>query len=144
MKRLYLVRVVPPARPAGSPPKVVSLAARRKARPSGSIHRRGRRGRLTGRLGRSPADVAQLADAPASEAGGNAHEGSTPSVRIILCLRSSAEEQRASTPGAEVRPLSEACTRHRGRAARRAAANRETAVRVRPVSLTNDNGRRSE
>jgi hypothetical protein len=32
MKRLYLVRVVPPARPVESPPKVVSLAARRKAR----------------------------------------------------------------------------------------------------------------
>jgi hypothetical protein len=32
MKRLYLVRVVPPVRPVESPPKVVSLAARRKAR----------------------------------------------------------------------------------------------------------------
>ena len=32
MKRLYLVRVVPPARPVEPPPKVVSLAARRKAR----------------------------------------------------------------------------------------------------------------
>ncbi len=32
MKRLYVVRVVPPARPVPGPSKVVSLAARRKAR----------------------------------------------------------------------------------------------------------------
>jgi hypothetical protein len=32
MKRLYVVRVLPPAPPAESPPKVVSLASRRQAR----------------------------------------------------------------------------------------------------------------
>ena len=32
MKRLYVVRVTPPARPVESPPKVVSLVSRRKAR----------------------------------------------------------------------------------------------------------------
>jgi hypothetical protein len=32
MKRLYVVRVVPPARPAVPPAKVVLLASRRKAR----------------------------------------------------------------------------------------------------------------
>jgi hypothetical protein len=32
MKRLYVVRVVPSARPAASPAKVVSLASRRQAR----------------------------------------------------------------------------------------------------------------
>ena len=32
MKRLYIVRVAPPARPVECPPKVVSLASRRQAR----------------------------------------------------------------------------------------------------------------
>ena len=103
-------------------------------------------------------------------------EGSNPSARMT-CLRSSAEERRASNPGAEVRSLSEAAagrsrarsrssasatavgvvapakeadsswvqlppgpSRHRGRAVRHAAATRDTAVRVRPVSL-DDNER---
>ena len=32
MRRLYVVRVLPPARPAVSPAKVVTLTSRRKAR----------------------------------------------------------------------------------------------------------------
>jgi hypothetical protein len=32
MKRLYVVRVVPPARPVAPPAKVIALASRRQAR----------------------------------------------------------------------------------------------------------------
>src|SRR4029453_3829893 len=58
---------------------------------------------------------------------------------------SAESEQRASTPRAEVRILSEACTGHRGRAARRAPAKRARAVRARPGSpgRTKDEGRAS-
>ena len=70
MKRLYVVRVIPPARQAVSPAKVVTLLLADR-RDSSVSTRRGRPSRLhDGPSGPSLADVAKPAYAPASEAGG--------------------------------------------------------------------------
>ena len=81
----------PEGAPRTAPPQAASAAG-------GVTPRRSAAGRRALRAWRN------WRDAPASEAGGATRGGSTPSARI--CLRSSAEERRISTPGAEVRLLS--------------------------------------
>ena len=86
----------------------------------------------------SRALVAQRQSQRARSADGGSHccegfDGLRPAPSASVAQRKSTGLR---TPGAEVRLLSGALTRHRGRAARRAPAKRATAVRVRPVSLT--------